>query len=215
MKDFLRRFDSGAVGDEEIARGMHLSYKNSRRLARESRILSWVGSPDRAMALAVLGLEELARIPLLLNAVLIAHDDNEAWQALWKKLRSHSIKQGVWASYGRRLEMFGSQDAKFFANRYPQGLEPLLDKLKQCGFYVSYFNGHFMEPRHFAAQNRKWLRYLLSNLSSRIRALNKMHGKREYSARVVSAARRIRERADLNPELREVQQSLRDTIVKD
>ncbi len=145
MKEFLRKFDNGPVTDEEVARGMHLSYKNSQRLAREARFLSWTGSPDRAMALAVLGLEELGRIPLLLNAVFLEEHDTEAWRVLWKKLRSHPSKQAVWSAYGRILEKSSSEDAKFFSDRYPHGLEPLLDKFKQCGFYVSYFDGRFME----------------------------------------------------------------------
>ena len=192
LKEFLKKFDNGAVSPDEVARGMHLSYRNALRLKREAQLLSVLGAPDRAMALAVLGLEELGRIPLLLNAVFLDEDDADGWRVFWRKLRSHSSKQAVWSHYGRILERSGIAEAENYRDRYPHGTEPLLDRFKQSGFYVSFFNGEFIDPRRFASDNRKWLRYLLSALKKRLTSLKAMHGKLESSQRVVRISCRLR-----------------------
>src|SRR6266581_1534041 len=200
MKNFLSKFDQGSITDEQIAFGMHFSYRNARRLFREAWLLTIVGSFDRAMALCVLSLEELGKIPLLLNAILLDEKDLKAWKEFWRKLRSHPSKQAVWSHYGRRLEQFKSPDTRFFQDKYPHGMEPLLDKLKQCGFYVSYFDGRFMEPRTFAISNWKWLRYLLGSVRNRIRAFKKMHGTIKRSKAVVSGARALMKMSSETPE---------------
>lgn len=212
MKDFLRKFDNGAILPDEVARGMHLSYKNAVRLRREAKVLSLFGASDRAMALAVLALEELGRIPLLLNAVFLEQNDTEGWKLFWRKLRSHGHKQSVWSHYGKILQREGIPDAENYRDRYPPGTEPLLDRFKQCGFYVSFFEGKFLDPRQFSSDNRKWFWYLLAAVKKRLKSLEKMHGKLEYSQRLVRISLGLLRSSERNPELKRALDEIRNVV---
>jgi AbiV family abortive infection protein len=97
----LDQFDSGAITDGEIARGLHPSFVNAQNLVEDAELLYKNKRFGRAQALLVLALEELGRIPMLLNGMVIESSDQKLWAAFWKQVRQHSAKQGVWAAYGK------------------------------------------------------------------------------------------------------------------
>jgi AbiV family abortive infection protein len=210
METFLGQFETGAITPHEIARGMHLSFKNAAKLARESKLLVRHRASARAFSLAVLGLEELGRVPLLLNGLFLDQNDVAGWKVFWNKLRSHHCKQSVWSVYGSLLRHQKHAHAAHYEDRYPAGIEPLLDKFKQMGFYVSFHRGQFLEPGQFASDNRRWLRYLLSALESRVASLRELHGTLDSSERVVRAALRLYREAQGDPQLTELFKRVKD-----
>lgn len=158
---------------------------NARSLAEESRLLKENGYHARALSLAILALEELGKVPLICNMILYRKDDAEAWRKAWKEFQSHRFKLGVWTVYGKRLlNMLG----KSYESEFPSGIEPLADKFKQLGFYVSIFKGEFVQPKEFAKDNHEWLDYFLGVLEERIVSFEPLHGSLESSERIAEEA---------------------------
>jgi hypothetical protein len=86
----LDKFDRGPLTDEQIAMGMHLSFINAQELYEDALLLYRNERFGRTLSLLVLALEELGRIPVLLNAVSINRNDQKMWNELWRVLRSVS-----------------------------------------------------------------------------------------------------------------------------
>lgn len=82
--DFKSYFMGEPIEKEQIAKGMHLCYMNARAMVDESRLLKENGHYARALSLIILALEELGKIPLMMNAVLYKKEDDEAWKKFWK-----------------------------------------------------------------------------------------------------------------------------------
>src|SRR5215813_4121592 len=85
----------GPLSDDEIAAGMHFCYCNARDLFKDAKILFDAGRNARALGLCVLCLEELAKIPLLCNAVMLRGKDASVWRRFWAGLSSHTLKQNL------------------------------------------------------------------------------------------------------------------------
>ncbi|MFC1871301.1 AbiV family abortive infection protein [Chloroflexota bacterium] len=185
MKDFISKFNGKPIDKKQIANGMHLCYKNAKSLRDEALLLKENGYKARALSLTILGLEEMGKIPLILNMILLLEKDDEAWHKPWKKLLSHKTKIGVMTAYGRgMLRMTGHG----FKVELPPNIEPLLDKFKQLGFYVSFFYDQFIYPQDFVKDNHKWLEYLLNTLDERIDRMAGLHSSLEASIRFTDKA---------------------------
>jgi len=111
-KDLNSLFRENYIDDAQIASAMHLSFCNAVELLEEAELLFERKRYARAFGLAVLALEELAKPPLLLNALFIEKGDQKTWQAFWKALHSHQHKQGVWSAYGKRLAGCGKSSIR-------------------------------------------------------------------------------------------------------
>lgn len=139
---------------------------NARALRDEAILLKQNGHHARALSLIILGLEELWKIPMFCDMILLRADDVEAWRKPWKELQSHKVKLGVWPAYGRLLRVFG----KNYEFEFQPGIEPLADKFKQLGFYVSFFKGQFLYPENIAEDNYEWFDYFQKILDERIKS---------------------------------------------
>lgn len=191
LQEFLRTIRRGEVTAEEIGRGMHKSFKNASGLIEDAEILL-DGRPARALSLAVLAIEEIAKVVLLTNAAAGAVSGPLSWnkvQALLD-LKSHRKKQAVFAAYGKAiLDKLGGADGKsFYEESIPGGIGPLLDFMKQLGFYVDVADGKFVSPDEFGADNRKWAVWLIEVGKERIKSFEKLHGSEEGSVRVAREA---------------------------
>ena len=182
MKDFMSGFKGQPIDKKQIALGMHSCYMNAKALADEAKLLKENGHFARALSLTILALEELGKIPLICDMILYGADDTEGWRKTWKKFQSHRIKLGVWTFYGKRLlNVFG----KGYESELPSGIEPLADKFKQLGFYVSFFKGKFLLPEDFSKDNYEWLEYFLTVLDERISSFEPLHGSLERSEKFI------------------------------
>lgn len=166
MKEFISGFSGKPLDKKQIAKGMHLCYMNARTLRDEAILLKQNGHHARALSLIILGLEELWKIPMFCDMILLRADDVEAWRKPWKELQSHKVKLGVWPAYGRLLRVFG----KNYEFEFQPGIEPLADKFKQLGFYVSFFKGQFLYPENIAEDNYEWFDYFQKILDERIKS---------------------------------------------
>jgi AbiV family abortive infection protein len=176
--------------DEQIATALHLCFKNSDKLSREAAILEASGSEERAIALMILSLEELAKIPIVFDALRFAPENTGAWKRFWRSWRSHSAKQAIWSFYGELLSKGPPHtDADAFSNRYPPGTN--IDAVKQHGLYVSFTDGAFQSPEEFARVNDDVLPWLHGLLAGRLESFRALHGDIEDSRRMVAHFRLI------------------------
>ena len=67
LDDFLALIDQGQLSLDELGRGMHLCYLNARDLVEDAEVLL-NRRPGRALSLAILAWEELAKILIFGNA---------------------------------------------------------------------------------------------------------------------------------------------------
>lgn len=180
MKDFLARFKGKPLDKKQIAMAMHLCYANAGALIDEAKLLKENGRNARAISLAILALEELGKIPLICEMIRYRADDADAWRKFWQDFYTHRTKQIVCSSYGEQvLRVCGHG----YEVEFPSGIEPLIDKFKQLGFYVSFFEDQFILPEHFAKDNSEWLDWLLAVADERIASFEPFHSSLESSER--------------------------------
>jgi len=110
MKNFLSKFKGKPLNEDQIALGMHLCFCNVKELLEDAELLKENKKYPRALSLAILSLEELVKVPLLMDTLRYSKDDNEKWRKFWKSFISHSNKQLVWSEYGDILKKFGNND---------------------------------------------------------------------------------------------------------
>jgi AbiV family abortive infection protein len=183
MKDFLSRFEGKPLDKKQIAKAMHLCYINAKDLFDEAKLLKENGRNARAISLAILALEEFGKIPIICDTIIYQADDTNAWRKFWRAFRSHRTKQIVCSTYGNRLlHMIG----KGYEVEFPLGIEPMIDKFKQLGFYVSFFEDQFILPKDFADDNSEWLDWLLAVADERIASFEPLHSSLESSERFLN-----------------------------
>jgi AbiV family abortive infection protein len=193
-REFAKHIRTGQLSVDEIGRGMHKSYRNARHLVEDAETLL-EKRPGRAISLAVLALEETAKVILLADAAIRAVNGPVNWTTIQEelKLRSHQHKQATLAAYGRSLlDKFASDDGSetYYENQLPTGIPPLLDLIKQFGFYVDAAEGQFIDPDEFGRENSDWAEWLITAAKERIQSLEALHGTEQRS---ITIARRAAE----------------------
>lgn len=192
LKDFLRTIRTGQLSVDEIGRGMHKSFINASELIEDADIML-VHRPERAISLAVLALEEIAKMILLANAAARASKFMVTWKEIEDdlNLRSHKHKQAIFAAYGSAIlnKLASTEGNKsYYEQMVPGGIELLLDYMKQLGFYVDVANGQFISPKEFGADNREWADWLISVAKERLKKFELLHGTEDRSLIVARKA---------------------------
>lgn len=182
----------GSLSDEQIAMGLHSCYCNARDLFEDAQLLLKSRRIARAFGLCILCLEELAKIPLLINAVSLKRKEQKVWKKFWKALRSHTLKQNVWSIYGKSPLLPESRRQRYYRDSYPRNL-PSLEKLKQLSFYVDFLNGGTaMIPAIFFEHMRGLVGFVFKMTEDRLKAFHPLHSKPERSREAVALASRIK-----------------------
>ena len=192
FQEFVQTIRTGQLSVDEIGRGMHKSFKNAAELIADAELLL-KQRPARAMSLAVLAVEEIAKVGLLTNAAVRARNSTISWADIQKEhdLQSHRHKQTVFAAYGQAiLDKMGAITGKdnSYKQTVPSGIEPLLDYMKQLGFYVDVSDGQFISPSKFGSDNLEWSEWLISVAKERLRSFNLLHKTEEKSIEVARKA---------------------------
>ena len=189
METFLKKFKGRPLNDEKTAIGMHYCFLNAKDLYEDARLLKKNNRYSRAFSLLILSLEELSKIPMLLNTIFYPKDDDKKWNMFWKSFNTHSDKQIIWSFYGEYLEKYFNNYS--FEDRYPPGLQPLLEKGKQLCFYVDFFENGFVKPDDFAKDNMEWLNFIIEFTEKRIKSFSSFHSSLDKSRIVVKHTKRI------------------------
>ena len=130
------------MSPNEVAEAVTAYLGNGLGLFEEALLLCRNGRVARAASLVVLGLEEIAKVPLLVNTFLrFEHgSDREAWKAYWKSGGSHKSKQALILGYGKIIREKVDGDPVFsrwlYRHYAPENVLEALDAFKQSNFYV-------------------------------------------------------------------------------
>lgn len=177
---------------DDLASGVHGCFTNARQLVQDASALRST-SPARSFALAVLAMEETAKIFLLTEFAARALPVDA--QVVRREMRSHTHKQKVLAQYGRT---FLSREGPRYENEVPLGLIPYLDRLKQLGFYVDLASTGFLSPAEFASQNTEWTDWAIAVATERLDSIAEFHstieGSRTFIQEVAELAATLRTR---------------------
>ena len=130
----------GPIGTESAVDGMHKCYTNAVDLIEDARLLAAAIRLPRACSLAILAIEELAKV-VLIYSPQPRDDEAKHWRTVWRYFRSHPLKHQTMAFYGTG---FPKEWLPF-----PPGFAQQIDRLKQWGFYVDCLDGRFQRPRDF------------------------------------------------------------------
>ncbi len=131
------------VSPSEALNGLRLSLKNADALIEEAKILLGAGHTARALALAILATEELAKLPRYAAVSIYAAEGR--WKQWWKYYRSHREKLEMHHLHtvlsipedlegGKLLALIGDSMGK------------TLDRLKQAALYTDFQDGKFVSP---------------------------------------------------------------------
>lgn len=132
----------GELTDLEVADATVAYLKNGNSLLSDARFLVSNSRVVRGTALAVLALEELAKIKIIVETLLrFKHNvDPEAWKKYWKTGGSHKTKQEEILSYGKIIREVYDGDpmhGRYLYRLYaPEAALEKLDWLKQASLYV-------------------------------------------------------------------------------
>ncbi|MBI5762453.1 MAG: AbiV family abortive infection protein [Planctomycetes bacterium] len=192
VHEFIQKQRKGTLSVDEIGSGMHMSFVNAVALIEDAEILL-KRRPGRSISLAVLAIEEIAKVVMLADAALRAAISPVDWTVIQKDLglRSHQNKQFVFAAYGRSiLKKIASNAGKsnYYENPVPEGIVPLLDYFKQLGFYVDLVNGRFTSPQEFGMDNRKWAKWLIKVAKERLASIEHLHCTKAKSIKLAREA---------------------------
>jgi AbiV family abortive infection protein len=125
---------SGELSIEEVFHGVHLALKNAEELLFDAETLASAGRPYRAIALAILALEEMGKIQrLYVLDQYVGH--MTSW---WQTFFHHPTKNGI----NNKIvlaELFGTGDEAFSTGYF-------LDHRKLEMLYVNFEGGRFVSP---------------------------------------------------------------------
>ena len=136
-----------SLNKEQVATLMHFSYCNAKDLLDEATLLRQNDKYARAFTLCVLALEELAKMPIALNALFFKPNDKTAWDGFWNTLNSHSYKQNAAKEYGKYIPMKIADPKRweaFYKKQIPSELP--LNELKLASIYVDCYDGTALRP---------------------------------------------------------------------
>jgi len=174
----------------KIAATMHACYRNAKELYEEAQMLLEHGRAARGFGLCVLSLEELAKIPLLANAIYLKRGNNIAWSKFWKAFSSHRLKQNTWSVYGKRM-FAGTCRERFYKHSWSAKL-PALEKMKQLSFYVDFVGTHPMQPNILYGHLKALCDLAVKMAEDRLEAFRPLHSTSARSKNVVAMLSHIK-----------------------
>jgi AbiV family abortive infection protein len=180
-----------ALRRDEVVAGLTQIHLNARDLLEDVRVLSAAGRFPRAGALAVLALEELAKVPVLFEAAIVQHRGRrDFWLEFWKDYKNHATKQKRIADYARGLRTAGDGFVNEgpYAHYLPDELGRILDIYKQRNFYVDFWGDSFMRPGEVEEMPNGSVDQLLLLAEERSDSFERLHGTEARSAAFLDAA---------------------------
>jgi AbiV family abortive infection protein len=194
MFDFLKKSSikqNKALTTEQVATLLHFCYCNAKDLYEEADLLRKNGKYARAFFLCTLALEELAKIPLGLNALFLPPEDLQAWKGFWRAFNSHKIKLGSARVYGQGLLKILAKErwSSFYKKTIPEGLP--LDELKLASMYVDCYDGVAARPNKMFTQDKGSVSSIFEIVKNRLAAFEEIHSTIDKSIRFVKASLKI------------------------
>ncbi len=194
MLDFLKTSSvkqKRPLTKEQVATLLHFCYCNAKDLYEEAELLRSNKKCARAFFLCTLALEELAKIPLSLNALFLPPEDSKAWTGFWKTFNSHKLKLDSARSYGQGLLKILDKNSwsKFYKRTVPKGLP--LNELKLASMYVDCYDGVPARPNKIFIQDEGSVSSIFEIVTNRLAAFEEIHSTIDKSIRFVKAFTKV------------------------
>lgn len=133
---------TGSLNKVEVAEAVTAYQANGRALLEDALLLAYNNRVNRAIALAVLAIEEIAKVSMLSNAFRTSEVENNTsnWDTYWKVAGRHGDKQEHILLYGSIIQDFFRgdimHDRRLYRYYAPKELSSVLDHFKQSNLYV-------------------------------------------------------------------------------
>jgi AbiV family abortive infection protein len=191
MFEFLKKsskIQNKALTKEQLATLLHFCYCNASDLYEEATLLRENKKYARAFFLCALALEELAKLPIAMNALVLPPDDTLAWKGFWKTFNSHARKQEAARTYGQGMLKAHNKErwSKYYATQIPEGLP--LHELKLAGMYVDCYDGVPLRPNKIFTQDAGSVSSLFEVVKKRLDAWAEIHSTIDKSIEFVKSA---------------------------
>src|SRR5262249_37661919 len=134
-------------------------------------------------SMAVLALEELAKVPLIFEIILFGMDLS-SWSDFWKLFFRHKFKQSTIARYGTLLAGSGQPYSVYLSDKVLDGL----DQIEKSGLYVDREESGFSSPAERSASVVSVLDYILVAAEERADSIAQFHSTPEATSRIVAGA---------------------------
>jgi AbiV family abortive infection protein len=158
------------------------------------------------LSLAVLALEDLAKVPLLYSMAFIGPDASR-WKKYWGDFTQHKIKQERMTQYGGLLASAGNSP---YGVPITPAMVSCLDTLKQSGFYVDCVDGQFVSPEDLTTDMKDVLDYVFAAVEERVDSFAQMHATQEsseaFSREGIEDVERVFKKSGGNPTLADFQE---------
>lgn len=196
-----------SISKKQVAALMHSCFSNAKELYEEALLLRKNKKYARAFYLCIASLEELAKVPLVLNALIIPREDQKAWNGFWKSFKSHKFKQNVWTYYGKTAyKMLGGK--KLYTEYISDRIR--INELKLHSLYVDYVGGQIIIPNEIIKKNTKLVSEIFKITKVRINSFSKLHATHSYSEFFV----KLFEMFSKNFEIQKNGKNLKDLVIQ-
>lgn len=147
----LRQY-KGELSAEQIAHGINVARRNSRRLADDAKLLLDAGRYPTAASVAVLSIEEQGKVTILRG---LAFSPNEQVRLReWKDFRLHRSKNTMWILPELVAKGARNLDSLRLAADPTSEHTALLEHLKQLGFYTDCLgDANWSDPENVIDEN--------------------------------------------------------------
>jgi AbiV family abortive infection protein len=194
MLDLLKKSShrhSFPLNQEQIPALLHRYYCNGVELYEDAALLRANKRYARAVFLCLAAFEELAKIPLALNAIYLPHENTKAWKRFWKTLNSHSHKQRAAMVYGSSI--MRQINLERWQNFYAKGLSENLplNELKLASLYVDCYGGIPLQPERIFAADGPLISTIFEVVKNRLDAYGEIHSTIDKSIAFVREALHI------------------------
>lgn len=185
---FTRRkaLKTKTISPDKLPELLHACYVNACSLYEEAKLLETNKKYPRAYFLASIALEELAKPPLMVNALYFDPEHHYAWKQLWSDFYSHEPKQRAIKNYGQTLFKSLANDAweEFFSEHIPERAE--FNNAKLSSLYVDFAQGRVMTPES-QYPDAQSVAGLLKSLKGRLDAFKDLYSSLDKSKRFISS----------------------------
>ena len=168
------------ITKEQVAVLIHFCFCNAQDLYEEAELLKKNKKFARGFYLCVSALEELAKIPIVLNALFLPPNDLKAWAGFWKRFNNHEVKQRAAKKYG---QTFLKNMDKSYKDQIPDSLP--INNLKWASLYVDCLDGHPIRPNKIFKNDNRHVSSIFKITKDRLEGLGRLHSTLDGSIRFV------------------------------
>lgn len=131
----------GSLSLEEISKGITCCLENAAALFIDAEILFKAKRYPRSLSLLLTAIQEVGKVTILKEMIMISIDDTKSWKKLWGKFKSHSDKDLF--GYSNKISInLSEQPGEAFWHQllYKKNYASAKEKVRQYSLYSDYIS---------------------------------------------------------------------------